>query len=185
MAKKGRTNVCGAAVQNRLVAPAVLADGGERLYDAQAEFLPLLGLVDGNVLDMPDEPEPAQELALEEDGARADDTVRLTADDDERVVGVGRGTASVELRAPGRRAEVGCLCEHGQHSEVSARVVRRGQRAELIEKKACQCGLMRAQRLRPTWRSAGRAPLTSCEMRFAGKKSSSSESGVNGIAVLD
>ena len=52
--RRSLTYVAFAAVQDRLVAPAVLADTGERLDDAQAELLALLVLCDGDILDVAD-----------------------------------------------------------------------------------------------------------------------------------
>ena len=69
------TYVAIVAVQDRLVAPAVLADGGQRLDDAQTELLALLALVDGDILDMAHAPEATEELALEKDSTDRDNTI--------------------------------------------------------------------------------------------------------------
>jgi hypothetical protein len=63
------------AVQNRLVSAHGLADAREGLDDAEPELLPLLALVDGNVLNVADGAEPAEELALHEDAANGNDCV--------------------------------------------------------------------------------------------------------------
>ena len=117
------TYVAIAAVENRLVAAAVLADSSEGLDDAQAKLLALLALVDGDVLDVADGAEPAEELALDEDGADGDDAVGRAVDDDDGVVGAGRRAEGVELRAPGVLAGVCDDGEDGEDVEVAALVV--------------------------------------------------------------
>ena len=101
------TDVVVAAVEDGLVAAADLADVRERLDDPQPELLPLLLLVDRDVLDVPHAPEPAQELALEEHAARADDAVRGRVNDDDGEVRLWRGLHRAELLAPGGGADVG------------------------------------------------------------------------------
>ena len=117
------TYVAIAAVQNRLVAAAVLANSSERLDDAQPKLLALLALVDGDVLDVADGAEPAEELALDEDGADGDDAVGRAVDDDDGVVGARRRAEGVELRAPGVLAGVCDDGEDGEDVEVAALVV--------------------------------------------------------------
>jgi hypothetical protein len=75
-----------ATVQNTLVAPDLLGDVVERLDDAQAELLALLVLGHGNVLDVADEPEVVDELALDDEGAGADDLVRGVEDREEEIL---------------------------------------------------------------------------------------------------
>lgn len=87
----------------------------ERINDAYPQLLPLLLLIDRDILDVPHAPEPAQELALDEQRARADDAVRRLVHDDERVVRLRRGAHGLELRDPGGLAEVGGDGEHGEH----------------------------------------------------------------------
>lgn len=105
------TYVLVAAVQDRLVAPTVLADARQRLDDAEPELLALLTFVDGNVLDVAHAPESAEELALDEDGPDGDDAVRGLVDDHDSVVRMQRGFPEVELRNPGVLAGVG---DYGQ-----------------------------------------------------------------------
>lgn len=111
---RGLTNIRVTAVQDGLIAPAVLADPSQSLDDAQADLLPLDILVDRDVLDVSDAPESAQELALNEDTTDADDSVRVAVDYDECVVGVRAVLLLVELRNPGLFAGV---CDHGQHRQ--------------------------------------------------------------------
>lgn len=95
-----RTDVGVAAVQDSFVAPAVFTDTCQRPDDPQPKLLALLILVDGNVLDVANAAKPAEELALDEDGADSDDTVGVLVDNDDSVVGARCGTACLELRAP-------------------------------------------------------------------------------------
>lgn len=139
-----KRHVVVAAVEDRLVAPADLADVRERLDDAQPELLPLLALVHRDVLDVPDAPEPAQELALREERADRDDAVRRAVHDDDGEVrrGQARRADRGELRAPGGLARVGHDGEHGENLEVAARVVRGRQRAYLGSRSGraeCEC----------------------------------------------
>ncbi len=60
---------------------------------------------------MPDTAEPTQELALDENGTDADDTVRVLVDQHDGVVCVHGGFDSVELRPPGFFAVVCNDCE--------------------------------------------------------------------------
>jgi hypothetical protein len=73
-----RTNVSIAAVKDGLVTAHVFRDVRESFDDAQAEFFTLHLAGDGDILDMPDAAESAQEFALDEDAAGADDAVGLT-----------------------------------------------------------------------------------------------------------
>jgi len=62
-----------AAVQNRLITPDILGHKVQRLNDPQAQLLALLVLSHSNVLDVPHKPEIMNELALDDERARADD----------------------------------------------------------------------------------------------------------------
>lgn len=62
-------NVGITTVQDGLITAAVLTDMCESLDDTEAKFLALLAFVDGDVLDVTDTTETAEELALDEDGA--------------------------------------------------------------------------------------------------------------------
>ena len=120
------------AVQNGLVAPRVLANVREGLDDAQTELLALLALVDGDVLDVSNAAEPAEELAFDEDGADGDDAVAHVVDDDDRVVRRGRGAHGVELVHPGVFAKVLDDGEDGEDVKVTAFVVCGCERADLL-----------------------------------------------------
>lgn len=154
----------------------------ERLDDADAQLLPLLLLVDRNILDVPHAAEPAEELALDEQRAGADDAVRLLVDDDERVVRVRRGAHGIELGDPGGFAEVGRDGEDGEDGEVAAPVVGGREGADLGRNGiGCEQGQRTGKR---TWTSGWSWLFTSGEMRVAGKRRSSSLSGVKGIGVV-
>ena len=119
------------AVQDRLITPAVLADRRQRLDDPQPELLALLGRVHGDVLDVAHAAEPAEELALDEDGADGDDAVGRAVDNDDGVVGARGRAEGVELRAPSVLAGVCDDGEDGEDVEVAALVVRGRERADL------------------------------------------------------
>lgn len=74
------------AVQYALVAADLLRNKVERLDGAQAKLLALLVLRDGNVLDVADEPEVVDELALDDEGTGADDAVRRVEDGEQEVL---------------------------------------------------------------------------------------------------
>lgn len=103
----------------------------ECLDDAQAEFLALLAFVDGNVLNVTDAAETAEELAFDKDGTDADDAVAGVVDDDEGVVCSGEGAHGMELVHPGGFTEVVDDGEDGENVEVTAFVVCRCKRADL------------------------------------------------------
>lgn len=84
-------------VQNRLIAADLLRDKVERLNNPEPEFLALLILGDGNVLNVPDEPELVDEFALDDERARADDGVGAVGDAEEVVRVVARGHPGVAL----------------------------------------------------------------------------------------
>lgn len=128
---RGLTNIRVTAVQDGLIAPAVLTDPSQCLDDAQANLLPLNVLVHRDILDVSDVPESAQELALYEDTSDADDSVRIAVDNDECVVGVRALLLLVELRNPGLFAGIGDHSQHGQDLQVASPVVRRCQWANL------------------------------------------------------
>lgn len=119
-----RTYIVIAAVKDCLVAPAVLADIRERLDDPQPELLPLLALVDCDILNVADAAETSEELAFNEDAADGDDSVCRFVDDDERVVRVRCGAHGVELRLPCCLAWVGRHGEDAEDVEVATAVVR-------------------------------------------------------------
>lgn len=103
----------------------------EGLDDALTKLFALLVLVDGNVLDVTDGAETAEELALDEDTADADDAVAGVVDDDEGVVCLGHCAHGVELVHPGVFTEVFDDGEDGEDVEMTAFVVCRRERADL------------------------------------------------------
>lgn len=116
-----------AAVENALIAADLLGNRVQRLDDAQPELLALLVLGDRDVLDVADQAHVMDELALDNDGARADHYVRLVADHQDVVCVVPRRdevVPCVELRlgwfADGcehtERREVACWARCGQYS---------------------------------------------------------------------
>jgi len=94
------------AVKNSLIASAVLTNVRESLDDAETQLLALLALVHGNVLNVTDTAETAEELALDEDGANAYDRIGRLVDEHDRVVGVRRGAHSIEANGPCLKAWV-------------------------------------------------------------------------------
>lgn len=69
------THVLVAAVQNRLIATCLLAYSRQGVNDAEPDLLPLHGLVDSDILDMPDLSKPTKELVLDENAANTNDAV--------------------------------------------------------------------------------------------------------------
>lgn len=80
-----------AAVEDALVTADLLGDGVESLDDAQPEFLALLVLGHGDVLNVSHEPHVVDELALHDDRPRAHHGRRLVADHQDVVCVVARG----------------------------------------------------------------------------------------------
>lgn len=119
-----RTYVLLTAVQDRLITPTPLANSRQGLDDAQAYLLALLLLVDGDVLDVADAAETAEELALDEDAADADDRVRGLVEQDDGVIRAGARALCMELCLPALRAWVGDNGEDLEDGEVAAFVVR-------------------------------------------------------------
>lgn len=78
-----------AAVEDSLVTSEAFADTRESLNDSQAELLSLLAVIHGDILNVSHRAQPTQELALNEDGANADNAVRSLVDDNDGEVGVG------------------------------------------------------------------------------------------------
>ena len=103
----------------------------EGLDDALTKLLALLALVDGNVLNVTDEAKTAEELALDEDAADADDAVAGVVDDDEGIVCLGHCAHGVELVHPRGFTEVVDDGEDGEDVEVTAFVVCGCERADL------------------------------------------------------
>lgn len=103
----------------------------EGLDDALTELLALLILVDGNVLNVTDGTETAEELAFDEDTADANDAVAGVIDDDEGIVRAGYCAHGVELVHPGCFAEVVDDGKNGENIEVTAFVVCRREGTDL------------------------------------------------------
>jgi len=116
------------AVQDSLVRSHALADRGERLDNPQPKLLPLHALINGNILDMSDGAEAANELALEEDSANTNERVRGAINDDDGEIRLGRWgvrLGRVELGEVLLVASVWCLSEHRKELEVTAVIVGR------------------------------------------------------------
>lgn len=103
----------------------------EGLDDTLTELFALLALVDGNVLNVTDAAETAEELAFDEDAADTDDAVAGVVNDDEGVVCPRCCTHGVELVHPGGLTGVTDDGEHGEDIEVTAFVVCGRERANL------------------------------------------------------
>ena len=140
----------------------------ERLDNPLTELLALLALVHRNVLNMSDAAKPAQKLALDKDGADADDAVGGLVDDDETVVGVGDGAHGVELVDPGGFAKVVDDGENGENGEVAAVVVCRREGADLWGR----LDVVDAARCAHTINPEGNNPETSGEINSSGKRKS-------------
>ena len=80
---------------------------------------------------MPDAAKPAEELALDKDGADGDDAVRRLVDNDNAVVRPRCRTQRLELRAPPFLTGVGNDGENRKDGEVAPAIVRRGKGAYL------------------------------------------------------
>lgn len=85
------------AIQNTLVAPNLLSNKVQRLNYAQPKLLPLLILRNRNILNVPDEAQVVNELALDDEGAGADDSGRGVEDGKEEVLVVMLGEPLVAL----------------------------------------------------------------------------------------
>lgn len=73
------------AIQNGLVAPDLLGDEIQRLDDPEAKLLALLVLGNSNIFNVADETQLVNELALYNEGARADNSVGRVGDAEEVV----------------------------------------------------------------------------------------------------
>lgn len=78
------------AIQNRLITPNLLSYKVQRLNNPQAQFLALLVFGDCNVLNVADQTELVDELALDDESAGADDFL-FVVEDAEKEVGVVAG----------------------------------------------------------------------------------------------
>lgn len=107
-----------AAVEDALVAADLFGDRVEGLDDAQAKFLALLVLRDRNVLDVADQAHVVDELALDNDRARAHHRRRLVADHQDVVRVVARRDEVVpRVELPLRR--LAHRREHPERREVA------------------------------------------------------------------
>lgn len=107
-----------AAVEDALVAADLFGDRVEGLDDAQAEFLALLVLRHGDVLDVPDQAHVVDELALDNDRARAHHRRRLVADHQDVVRVVARRDEVVP-RVEFRLRRLAHRREHPERREVA------------------------------------------------------------------
>lgn len=82
------------AVQYALIAPHLLCQVVQCLYEPQAQFLPLLILGNGDIFDMAHKTEAMDELALNDYGTCTDDDVLAIADHED-IVGVIAGRHEV------------------------------------------------------------------------------------------
>lgn len=100
----------------------------QRLNNPQPQLLPLLALLDSNVLDMADQTERVDELALDNQAPRADDAVRAIADDQQEVLVCARADPVIAA-VPLVLGDVADGGQHAQHLEVAAVVVGAAQGA--------------------------------------------------------
>ena len=114
-----------------LVAADLLSDVVERLNDAQAQLLALLVLRDSNILDVADEPQAMDELALDDERARADDALRRVRDADQKVRVAARRHPRVPL-VPLLFADLAHGCQHPQHVQEAGAVVAALQRPHRV-----------------------------------------------------
>ena len=112
-----------AAVKDDFVAAYRLSYGSEELDDLLAETFALSVFVDNNVFDMAADSVASEELEFEKHGAACDDLVRVTVEEDDGIVCVGKGYDGVEALLPCGKTDVWCLCEVSQHSQMAAVVV--------------------------------------------------------------
>ena len=91
--------------------------------DTDANFLPLLLLVNSNVLNVSNLPKPSQKLALNEQGTDANDGVRGPVEDDEGEVGFRCRLHCGELSAPGGFTGIGHLSEDGENCEMPTGII--------------------------------------------------------------
>lgn len=129
--RKVLTYVLVATVQDSLVASTVLADTCQSLDDAETKFLPLLTFVNGNIFNVANASETAEEFPLDEDGSNRDNPVRGLVYDDYPIVCVCCRLRGVELRDPSLLAWVCNHSEDREHSKVAALVVTRCEWANL------------------------------------------------------
>lgn len=80
------TNVFVTAIQDGLIATDGLGYTSESLNNSQSQLLPLLSLINGNILDMPNSTEISQELLLNENVPSCDNLVGALQNNDNREV---------------------------------------------------------------------------------------------------
>lgn len=105
----------------------MLSDIIQRLNNPQAQLLPLLPLFDGNILDVADQAEGVDELALDNQAAGADDAAFTITDDQEVVLVVAGGDPVIAL-VPLLLRDVADSGQHAQDVEVAAVEVRAADR---------------------------------------------------------
>jgi len=94
----------------------------EGLDYMEAKLLALVAFGDGNILDLTDTAETAEELVVDEDGTYSNDLVTRLVEDDDGEVRVRGCTHDVELIDPRCLAEV-IDRQNGKDIEMSAPVV--------------------------------------------------------------
>jgi hypothetical protein len=90
----------------------------QRLNNPQTQFLPLLPLLNSNILNMSDQSQLMDKLALDDQTARSDDTV-VPVTDDQHVILVVAGGDPVESGIPCFLADVADGCQHAQDVQVA------------------------------------------------------------------
>ena len=106
------TNVILVTIKNGLVAASVLADVGEGLDNTQPQPLPLLTLVDSDILDVANSAETTDKFAFHNDSASSDNLVCDLINDDEGVVRLWRRTHGLEMCYPRILPEI---INHGEN----------------------------------------------------------------------
>lgn len=105
-----------------LVAANLGSNKIQSLDNSQAKLLALLILLNGNVFDVPNHTKRVNELALNNQTAGSDDSVRTIADHEHVVLIVARGNPIVPL-VPRLLGDIANSCQHAQHIQVAAVVV--------------------------------------------------------------
>lgn len=119
------------AANTYLVAPDLLSDIIQRLNDPQTQLLPLLSLLDRNVLDVAHQTQRVDELALHDQAPRAHDAARAVADDEQVVLVVACSHPVVAL-VPLVRGDVADGGEYAQHVQVAIVVIGAAERTNTV-----------------------------------------------------
>lgn len=94
----------------------------QRLNNPQPQLLPLLSLLNSDVLDMPHETELMNKLALDNQAPRANDPI-IAITHNEQVVLIIAGADPVEPRVPLLGADVADGCQDTEYVQVAPMVV--------------------------------------------------------------